>query len=39
MSFKKVDITELKFNPFTKIGKEWMLLTGGNMQDFNTMTA
>jgi flavin reductase (DIM6/NTAB) family NADH-FMN oxidoreductase RutF len=39
MSFRKVDITELKFNPFTKIGKEWMLLTGGNMQDFNTMTA
>ena len=39
MSFVKKDITELCFNPFTKIGKEWMLLTGGNMDDFNTMTA
>lgn len=37
--FKKIDISELRFNPFTKIGKEWMLLTGGNMESFNTMTA
>lgn len=37
--FKKIDITELRFNPFTKIGKEWMLITGGNMDSFNTMTA
>ena len=39
MSFKKIEITELKFNPFTKIGKEWMLLTGGTIDSFNTMTA
>ena len=39
MSFRKVDISELQFNPFTKIGKEWMLLTGGTMDKFNTMTA
>ena len=39
MSFKKVDLTSLQFNPFTKIGKEWMLLTGGTMDSFNTMTA
>lgn len=39
MSFKKINIEALNFNPFTKIGKEWMLLTGGNMEKFNTMTA
>lgn len=39
MPFKKIDISELKFNPFTKIGKEWMLITGGSMESFNTMTA
>lgn len=37
--FKKIDITELIFNPFTKIGKEWTLITAGNMEHFNTMTA
>lgn len=37
--FRKIDITELNFNPFTKIGKEWTLITGGNMENFNTMTA
>ncbi|MDE5853971.1 MAG: flavin reductase [Ruminococcus sp.] len=39
MMFKKIDISELCLNPFTKIGKEWMLLTGGNIENFNTMTA
>lgn len=39
MSFKEIDIKELKFSPFEKIGKEWMLITSGNSQDFNTMTA
>ncbi|MBP3242691.1 MAG: flavin reductase family protein [Ruminococcus sp.] len=39
MSFRQIPITELNFNPFTKIGKEWMLLTGGTMDSFNTMTA
>lgn len=39
MSFRKINISELQFNPFTKIGKEWMLITGGNMDSFNTMTA
>lgn len=37
--FRKIDIRELSFNPFTKIGKEWTLITGGNMDGFNTMTA
>ncbi len=39
MAFRKIDISELSFNPFEKIGKQWMLLTGGNAESFNTMTA
>ncbi|MBO5383919.1 MAG: flavin reductase [Ruminococcus sp.] len=39
MAFRKINISELSFNPFEKIGKEWMLLTGGNIDSFNTMTA
>ncbi|MBR2284404.1 MAG: flavin reductase [Ruminococcus sp.] len=39
MSFIKKDIKELQLNPFTKIGSEWMLLTGGKPGSFNTMTA
>ena len=39
MAFKKIEINELSFNPFEKIGKQWMLLTGGNKDNFNTMTA
>ena len=39
MAFRKIDISELSFNPFDKIGKQWMLLTGGNRDKYNTMTA
>lgn len=39
MAFRKTEISELSFNPFAKIGKEWTLLTGGNAEKFNTMTA
>lgn len=39
MSFKEIDIRELKFSPFEKIGKQWMLITAGNKEAFNTMTA
>lgn len=39
MAFKKIEISDLSFNPFDKIGKQWMLLTGGNKENFNTMTA
>ena len=39
MAFKKINISELSFNPFEKIGKEWMLITGGDKTSFNTMTA
>ena len=39
MSFKEVKMEELNFNPFTKIGTEWMLITAGDEKKFNTMTA
>jgi len=39
MSFRKIELSQLSFDPFTKIGKEWMLVTAGNTGDFNTMTA
>ena len=37
--FKTVEIKDLQFNPFTLIDKEWMLITAGNEQKCNTMTA
>lgn len=37
--FKKIDISAGNFNPFEKIGKEWFLITAGNENSFNTMTA
>ena len=39
MAFKEVKIEELSFNPFTKISKEWMLITAGDEEKHNTMTA
>lgn len=39
MSFKEIKVTELEFNPFTKISKQWMLITAGNEEKANTMTA
>lgn len=40
MGLKKVKINELDFNPFTKIGKEWCLITAGDsVKNCNTMTA
>lgn len=36
---RKIDIEELKINPYTKIAKEWMLITAGNSDKYNTMTA
>jgi len=39
MSLKKINIKQLSFNPFTKIGKEWMLITSGDAEKHNTMTA
>lgn len=39
MAFKEVDIHTLEFNPFDKIGKQWMLITAGDRMKSNTMTA
>lgn len=39
MSFKEINLTDLQFNPFTKIGSQWMLITAGSKDGFNTMTA
>lgn len=36
---KKIEVSELTDNVFTTIGKEWMLVTAGNAQKFNMMTA
>ena len=39
MAFREIKAEELQFNPFTKIGKEWMLITAGDEKKHNTMTA
>ena len=38
MAFKSVPYESLSFNPFTKIGKDWALLTAGTEDSYNTMT-
>lgn len=37
--FKEINPTELNFNPFAAIGKQWMLVTAGDDNAANTMTA
>lgn len=37
--FKEIKYEELNLNPFTKIGNEWMLISAGNKDKYNTMTA
>lgn len=37
--FKDINPAELKDNPFSIINDEWMLVTAGNKDKFNTMTA
>ena len=39
MSFTEIKAEELKDNPFDLIGKQWMLITAGNEEKCNTMTA
>ena len=39
MSFQKINIKDLDLNPFTSIGKDWMLITAGDQSKVNTMTA
>lgn len=38
-NFQKIDIDQMEINPFNMIGKEWMLVTAGNEDKANTMTA
>ena len=37
--FLELAIDSLEMNPFTKIGNQWMLVTSGSMDSWNTMTA
>lgn len=39
VKFEEIAIEELEFNPFEKISKEWMLVTAGDEEKSNTMTA
>lgn len=39
MGFKKINIYDLKFNPFDLIGNKWYLITSGTPDHYNTMTA
>ena len=38
MAFREIKAEELQFNPFTKIGTEWMLVTAADEKKHNTMT-
>jgi flavin reductase (DIM6/NTAB) family NADH-FMN oxidoreductase RutF len=38
-SFQNVDFEQMECNPFEMIGKDWMLVTAGNEEKANTMTA
>ena len=37
--FQETELSSLNFNPFTKIAEEWMLITAGDKEKCNTMTA
>lgn len=39
MKFKELEPGNLKENPFKLINDDWMLITAGNKDDYNTMTA
>lgn len=39
MNFQEIDLNLETINPFEKIGKEWFLVTAGDEQGFNMMTA
>lgn len=39
MAFTKINIAEQAFNPFELIGKQWMLISAGTANNWNTMTA
>jgi flavin reductase (DIM6/NTAB) family NADH-FMN oxidoreductase RutF len=37
--FTEISVTDIRSNPFQLIGRQWMLITAGTMDAFNTMTA
>jgi len=39
MMFREVSVFDLTMNPFQMINNEWFLITAGNEQSYNTMTA
>ncbi len=39
MNFREIQPEKLSDNPFKLIGSDWMLITGGSIDDYNTMTA
>lgn len=38
-NFTEIALADLKLNPFEAIGKDWLLITAGDAQKANTMTA
>jgi len=38
-AFKSIDLLEITDNVFKLIAEDWMLITAGNLESFNTMTA
>lgn len=39
LNLEEQNVQDFICNPFSKIGKEWMLITAGNKEKYNTMTA
>ncbi len=39
MAFREITPEQLTANPFTLINRDWMLITAGDEQKHNTMTA
>lgn len=39
MTYKKIELENMKFNPFTLIGKDWLLISAKKEDTVNTMTA
>ncbi len=39
MNYREATLNEMDFNPFERIGNEWMLVTAGSEEKLNTMTA
>ncbi len=39
MAFKEISLQELDFDPFTRIGSQWMLIAAGDEKGSNLMTA